>query len=169
MARPLVFHLRYTSMAFVKATGTVTLSAQPADTDTLTIGAKVYTFQTTLTDVDGNVKIGADFATTLSNLAAAINLGTGAGTAYADSMTLNAYVSAVATATTCVVTAKSAGLVYNQVAFSTDIVTGLSSITGSGFLTSGTGDPGSVLEDIIAYEQVNAGILQKLASIGVTG
>lgn len=64
------------------ALGTLTAAANVADTETVTIGGKVYTFQATLTNVDGNVKVGADAATSLANLHAAINLGSGAGTAF---------------------------------------------------------------------------------------
>ena len=38
----------------VKATGTLTLTANPLNTETVTIDGKVYTFQTSMTDVDGN-------------------------------------------------------------------------------------------------------------------
>jgi hypothetical protein len=66
--------------------------------DTCTLGTKTYTFQTTLTDVDGNVALGSTYTESLANLAAAINLGEGAGTAYAASMTLNDDAYAVLTA-----------------------------------------------------------------------
>jgi hypothetical protein len=63
--------------------GTLTLVANPADTETCTIGAQVYTFQTVLTNVAGNVLIGASASATLDNLIAAINGAAGAGTTYA--------------------------------------------------------------------------------------
>lgn len=63
--------------------------------ETVTIDGKVYTFQTTLTDVDGNVQIGADRRESLNSLAAAINLDTGAGTKYAASTTLHPTVTAI--------------------------------------------------------------------------
>jgi len=71
------------------AVGTLTLGAQMTDTETVTIGTKVYSFQTTLTDVDGNVLIGIDASASINNLIAAVNLATGAGTTYAASMTEN--------------------------------------------------------------------------------
>jgi hypothetical protein len=74
----------------VSGAGTLTLTGQPADTQTVTIGAKVYTFQTVLTNIDGNVKIGASASATIDNLVAAINLAAGAGTTYATAMTANA-------------------------------------------------------------------------------
>ena len=71
----------------VRATGVLTLTGQALDTETVVIGGKTYTFQTVLTDADGNVLIGAAAGDSLDNLVAAINLDDGAGTAYATSMT----------------------------------------------------------------------------------
>jgi len=76
------------------ARGELTFSDNPANTNTVSIDekdgtAKVYTFQTTLTDVDGNVHIGATATDSMNNLINAINLGPGAGTDYATSMTLH--------------------------------------------------------------------------------
>lgn len=107
------------------ATATLTFTNQPADTETVTIGAKVYTFQTVLTDVDGNVFIGANLAATIANLTDAINLGAGAGTDYATSTTLNTQVTGVAGATTLVITAKVAGTGGNAIA-TTETVTNAS-------------------------------------------
>lgn len=62
--------------------------------DTITVGGKTYTFQTTLTNTDGNVLIGTTAAQSLGYLASAIsNLG-GRGTAYATDTTTNTQVSA---------------------------------------------------------------------------
>ena len=69
--------------SWVACVGTLTLAANPGDTETATIGTKVYTFQTALTNVDGNVLIGASASATLDNLIAAINAAAGAGTTYA--------------------------------------------------------------------------------------
>jgi hypothetical protein len=69
---------------------TLTFTAAPTDTETITIASKVYTFQAVLTDVDGNVFIGVDAEACLDNLIDAINLGPTAGTDYAASMTANA-------------------------------------------------------------------------------
>ena len=76
--------------------GTLTLSANVANGDTVTTGTKTYTFQTVLTNVDGNVLIGATASDSLDNLIAAINLGAGSGTLYAAATTANGYVSAAA-------------------------------------------------------------------------
>jgi len=66
----------------VAASGTVTFAAQPANNDSVTIGAHTYTFKTTLTGAAYEVKIGTSADDTLSNLIAAINADIGAGTAY---------------------------------------------------------------------------------------
>ncbi len=69
--------------------GTLTFTGQPLDTETVTIGTKTYTYQTTLTDIDGNVLIGATVAESIDNLVCAMIGGpaTGAGTKYAAAMT----------------------------------------------------------------------------------
>lgn len=97
----------------VAAAQTLTATAI-ADGDTVTIGSKVYTFQTTLTNVNGNVFSTGVLATTLANLSKAINLTGVAGTDYATAMTLNADVSATSDATHVVVTAKVTGTASNS-------------------------------------------------------
>ena len=79
------------AVAAAKATGTLTLGGVPGDTQTVTIGAKVYTFQTVLTNVNGNVLIGATAAASATNLFNAINMtGGGApGVDYAAATTAN--------------------------------------------------------------------------------
>lgn len=67
------------------ATEILTLTGNAANTETVTIDGKVYTFQTALTDVDGNVLIGATASDSIDNLIAAINLAAGAGSLYATS------------------------------------------------------------------------------------
>jgi hypothetical protein len=81
----------------VRAYGVLTSTAAPADTNTVTIGTTVYTFKTTLTasTTAFEVLIGISEATSLNNLAAAINLGAGAGTLYGSLTTLHPEVTAV--------------------------------------------------------------------------
>lgn len=69
------------------AKGTLTLTGNALNTETVVIGAKTYTFQTVLTNVNGNVLIGATASDSIDNLIAAINLGSGAGTTYAAATT----------------------------------------------------------------------------------
>ncbi len=89
-----------------QATATLTLTTNPLDTETVTIDGKTYTFQDTLTDVDGNVKIGATASISVINLAAAIDVDAGGeGVAYAASTTKHKTVNAVASSNTVVATA----------------------------------------------------------------
>ena len=83
-----------------KARGTLQMGLQMNNNDTVTIGGKVYTFQTTLTNADGNVLIGSDAEATIDNFVSAINL-SGAGTppVYGVSMTKSVHVSAVKSGT----------------------------------------------------------------------
>lgn len=71
------------------ALGLLTTTGNFSNTETVTIDEKVYTFQTSLTDVDGNVLIGSDAEESIDNLVAAITLAAGAGTTYATAMTLH--------------------------------------------------------------------------------
>lgn len=65
------------------ARGIFNFTGQPANAQTFTVGGKVYTLQTVLTNVDGHVLIGATFQDTVANILAATTLGPGAGTTYA--------------------------------------------------------------------------------------
>ncbi|MDH3291560.1 MAG: hypothetical protein OEO20_11515 [Gemmatimonadota bacterium] len=89
--------------------GPLAFTGQPGNTQTVVLNSKTYTFQTTLTDSDGNVQIGADTAESIANLVAAVNLEAGAGTKYALSTTLHPTMLATGTATVFTVYAKSLG------------------------------------------------------------
>ncbi len=139
----------------VNALGTLTSDAtNVADAATVTIGSKVYTFQTTLTNVDGNVKIGADAATSLANLKAAINLESGAGTKYATLMTAHSECKCTSvTSTTLVVKALSVGTHGNFIP-TTETSTHLS--WGGSVLASGTGSPETSIAAALSGGQFNA-------------
>lgn len=108
---------KYLPARQVRATGTLTSSGNFTDTQTVTIGSKVYTFKTTITSADGDVAIGADRTASHANLKAAINLETGAGTKYGANTTLHPTVEATAAdATTTSVRAKSYGTAGNSIA-----------------------------------------------------
>lgn len=107
----------------VAATATLTLTGLPLNNETITVGARTYTFQDVLTNVNGNIKIGATAAETITNIVAAINLGTGSGTKYAAATVLHPTASAAdGTGNTVVFTAKTAGAAGNALA-STDTLT----------------------------------------------
>jgi hypothetical protein len=81
------------------ASGILTFTGQPANTQTVTINSKVYTFQTVLTNVDGNVFIGATAAISLANLFAALTLSAaGSGSAYAAATTAHTTVAGTSVA-----------------------------------------------------------------------
>lgn len=100
-----------------KAEGALVFTGQPSNGQTVTVGAKTYTLQTTLTNVDGNVQIGGSFQDTVANLLAGMTLGAGAGTAYAAAMTAHTTVDFAADGTdTIELTAKTAGAAGNLIA-----------------------------------------------------
>lgn len=107
------------------ASKTLTFTGLPLDTETVVIDGKTYTFQTTLTNTDGNVKIGATKELSAQNLAQAINLDpVGVGINYATLTTLHSTVSAVNADADVVVTAKSAGTAGNSLAISETLTNG---------------------------------------------
>lgn len=108
----------------VKSQGTLTLAQNALDTETVTIDGKVYTFQAVLTDVDGNVLIGATASDSIDNLIAAINGDAGAGSTYAASMTTHTTVSAAAGAGDTMVATALAGGVEGDLLATTTTLTG---------------------------------------------
>lgn len=96
------------------------VGANLSNGNTATVGGKTYTFQTVLTNVDGNVLIGATTDDTLENFRAAINLDAGAGSTYAVATTINSQVSAYLLRTGMLrVGAKTAGASGNSIACTT--------------------------------------------------
>jgi hypothetical protein len=87
---------RFLEASLIAATGILTLSANPADGETVTLGATTYTFKTVLPVTANTVLIGVDGIATLSNLAAAINQGPGSGTLYGTGTVQNTSASAAA-------------------------------------------------------------------------
>ena len=147
------------SYTLTAASQTLTASGNLQNTETVVVGGKTYTFQDTLTDSDGNVKVGATAAASLDNLYAAINLGSGAGTAYAASMTINTEVYATAeTDTTVVVKAYTPGSVGNLIA-STE--TAANAAWGAATLANGAGHVTGWVENVLSLSQVNSD-LQRL-------
>lgn len=100
------------------ATQTLTSDATaPANNDTVTIGAQVYTFKTTLTPAAYEVLIGAAATNALDNLKSAVNATAGSGTLYGAGTVANASASAgTKTATTIVFTALISGTGGNAIA-----------------------------------------------------
>jgi hypothetical protein len=149
--------------AIVPAIGTLTSSGVAVDTQTVVVGGKTYTTQAALTDVDGNVLMGANAAATLQNLFDAINLTGTPGTQYALSMTKNKQVRATAVAaTTLVVTAAVGGTIGNNIP-STETQTNWA--WGAATLASGAGDTDLAISQILASNQLNASAAQDIIDI----
>ena len=113
-----------TENAAVAATGTLTFDDNVLNTKTVTLGAKTYTFQDALTNVDGNVQVGASASESIDNLIAAMGLKSGAGTDYAAAMTLHANCTgAPGAGDTMVATAMAPGTAGNAIV-STETING---------------------------------------------
>ena len=74
-------------VAAIASQGTLTLDTIPADSNTMTVDTKVYTFEDSLTNVDGNIYTGGSLAQAKLNVVAAFDLSGVAGTDYATLMT----------------------------------------------------------------------------------
>lgn len=147
----------------VSAAGTLTSTGAFLNTETVVVGGKTYTFQTSLTNVDGNVAIGANQTASHQNLMDAINLTGTPGTQYAAAMTVNPEVRATAaTGTTTVVKAKVPGQIGNRIP-STETLTNAS--WGGAVLAGGSGDVSQALADLLATEQINAQLGQLIRNI----
>lgn len=118
--------LRAFVVAGENASQILTLSANAGDTETVTIDSKVYTFQTTLTNTDGNVHIGATALDSLNNLRQAINLEpAGSGTSYAAATVVHPTARAVNGAgNTLVARAKAPGTGGNSLATTETLANG---------------------------------------------
>lgn len=122
------------------ATGILTLNAQPAANDTVTVGGTTYTFKTALTGAN-QILIDTTLQNTLQNLFNAINLGPGSGTKYGTGTLVNANVSASQLpAGQMMATALTAGTAGNSITSTVSLTHGGG--WASGTLTGGTSIPG---------------------------
>ena len=141
-----------------RASLALTLTGVPSNAETLTLGGKVYTFQTTLTNVDGNIQIGADELETAANIIAAVNLGAGAGTAYAAATTANPHVYAENGGAGVVnVVAKVPGVIGNYV----PVAEGMTNATFAGggtVLANGAGHVFTAIAEILLNAQLNSDV-----------
>ena len=148
--------------AAVAATSLLTFTGQPSNGDTVTIDSKVYTYQTTLTNIDGNVLIGASAALSRDNLVDAINLGAGAGTDYALATKLHRTVSAAANAANMDATAKTPGTSGNSIVTAD---TGTLLAWTGGTLAGGTAATIAVVEDLTTEASPPANAQIELAGV----
>lgn len=99
------------------ALGVLTITASPADGDTVTINGRTYTWRTTLTATPDEILIGVDAATSMTNIRNAINAETGAGTQYSTGTVKNTTVFAGGT-TTVRVRYRNVGVEGNSISIS---------------------------------------------------
>jgi hypothetical protein len=149
--------------ALVQALGSLTFSGVGTDTQTVVINGKTYTTQTVLTNVDGNVLIGANAAATLQNLFDAINLTGTPGTQYAAAMTIHPDVYAFSvSATVLVVKSKVPGAIGNLIP-TTETQT--NAAWGGATLAGGSGSINTALGELLTTEQMNASVSQNLREL----
>lgn len=124
--------------AFATSTGTfsgnppVVTTVDGQDGLVMIVAGKQYVLQGTLTNVDGHVALGATLLATIQNLYNAVNLGPGAGTAYAAAMTANGNCTATAISSVSITfTAAVAGASGNSLTAS-GIASWSSPLSGSG-------------------------------------
>ncbi len=72
-----------------EARGTLTFASNANNNETMRLNNKDYLWQSILTDIDGNIQIGANAAASAANMIAAVTLTGTPGTDYALSMTIN--------------------------------------------------------------------------------
>lgn len=105
-----------TTSAAVAATQTLTLSGNAVAAETVTIGAKTYTWRAAVTTTANEVKIGATASDSIDNLIAAVTASAGSGTLYGSATTVNLTATASAGAgDTMTVTALTAGEAGNDI------------------------------------------------------
>ncbi len=145
--------------ASIPATGTLTMSGQPSDGDTVTIGGTTYTFATTLTSTADQVLIGASASDTLANLAGAIGAETGggqaAGTTYSTGTLANTSATVTgSTSSTLSLQATADGTAGNSIATTSSdtgsVSFGSSTLAGA---VDGSGS-GSFSEPVVAYDSL---------------
>lgn len=123
----------------IQAVGTLTLTGNITNGDQVELGGKTYTFQTVLTDVDGNVLVGGTAEASIDNLVAAINLAAGSGSTYAAATTAHPNSGAVKlTASTMRGYALAGGTAGNALTTTDPVDTGTAMSWGAGVLSGGT-------------------------------
>ena len=140
--------------------------------DTVTVGTQTYTFVTALnsTPTANEVLVGATEAASLTNLANAINGGSGAGATYGSPTVKNADASAQATPTSVVFTALTKGTTGNGIATA---ATGVGNSFGGTSLAGGTAgsinDLSNIDDATAALTGINAAIASVAALRGTIG
>lgn len=162
------------TFATLDFTGGADAGAPPvaAGGDTVTIGTQTYTFVTALnsTPTANEVLVGATEAASLTNLANAVNGGSGAGATYGGPTVANTSASAAATATSVVFTALLKGTSGNGIATAE---TGAANTFGATSLANGTAgsvnDLSNIADATAALSTINSAIQSVAALRGTIG
>jgi flagellin len=153
------------------AAGTLTAAANATAGKTITVGAMTYTYVNALSGAPtaNEILIGANAATTLQNLAAAINGSSGAGTVYGAPTLANPAADAVATGNTMALVASNPGAVGNTVATTTNDA----NVTFGGVTLTNGGTGSATLTTALlaqaALTNINAAISAVAATRGQIG
>jgi len=162
------------TFASLNFTGGVDTGAAPIAQggDTVTVGTQTYTFVTALssTPTANEVLVGATEAASLTNLANAVNGGSGSGASYGSPTVKNTFASAAATPTSVVFTALTKGVTGNGIATS---ATGTSNAFANNSLLNGTAgsinDLSNIADATAALTTINAAIQTVAALRGTIG
>jgi flagellin len=162
------------TFASLNFTGGADTGAAPvaAGGNTVTVGSQTYTFVTALssTPTANEVLVGATEAASLTNLANAVNGGSGAGASYGSPTVKNASASASATATSVVFTALVKGVTGNGIATS---ATGTANTFATNSLLNGTAgsvnDLSNIADATAALATINTAIQSVAALRGTIG
>ena len=140
-------------LAFASQTLTITGATNAVADETVTIGARTYTFKAASAAAN-QVTIGADKGVTLANLAAAINGSAGAGSKYGAGTAKNEQVTATSNGTAVIVTAVKAGTPANAIATTETMTNGA---WGAATLAGGTGAIGWKGLGVVVGEWIGIG------------
>lgn len=148
------------------ASGVFTATGNPAAGDAFAIDGNTYTLRAALAAV-GDVLEGANEAATLANLVAAINGGTGAGTAYFAGTPACSDVTAVSSGTALSLTANRFGAWANAIATAYTPAGAAEGAWGAAHLTGGA-DAGATSDVVAYYLTCTVGGVSGVAQVAVT-
>jgi hypothetical protein len=153
------------------AASAFTFTSNVAADDTVVIGNITYTFKASPAAAY-QVDVGTDLATSITNLALAINrTGTPGSTTYHTDTVANPYFTATASATTLRLTARGAGSWCNGIYLAAtspganDIAAGGTTFSAISGGTDGAGVLDDFIEDIIDLNQINSEVLVELKKL----
>jgi len=161
-----------------QANATLAFNGLPAANDAVTIGGNTYTFVAALTQATpGQVLLGSggttaqNLATTLSNLAAAINGGLGSGTVYSNSTVANADTAASVVGDTVNLTATTAGnaVIAGGGTLASTVGTVESFLNGATFSAGSTSDLLTASDAEAALADIDTAIASVAATRGQLG